>query len=70
MLPFFTIILAAIGAAFVFRGHWARGLLVIAVANATMATMAAMYGRWGWTAFALGWVAVCAVGIAVARRPE
>lgn len=67
LLPF-VIILAALGAAVVFRGRKVRGLLVVLVANMTAAASAASLARWSWTAFSLAMVGVAMVGIAIARR--
>lgn len=70
MLIFFAVILAALGVALVLRGREARGLMVLAVTNATAGAVAAASGRWGWTAFALAWVAACGAEAAAARRKE
>lgn len=64
MLIVFIPLLAALGAAFVLKGRAVRGLLV---ANATGAAGAAAYGRWNWTAFAVGMCAVSLGGIAAAQ---
>ncbi len=69
MIPAFIILLAALGAAFVFKGRERRGLLVLLVAHATGALVTAAYGRWGWMAFFLGCVALCLVGAVLAKRP-
>lgn len=63
----FIVILAALGAAFVFQGHEVRGLLVLLVANATVALGAAASTRWAWLAFSCAMTALCLVGIAAAR---
>lgn len=67
MLIVFIPLLAALGAAFVLKGRAVRGLLVLLVANATGAAGAAAYGRWNWTAFAVGMCAVSLGGIAAAQ---
>jgi hypothetical protein len=64
MLIFFIALLAALGAAFVYRGHEVRGLLVLLVANATVAAGAAASTRWGWLAFSTAMTGICLLGIA------
>lgn len=71
MLIIFVSLLAALGAAFAFRGREHRGLTVLLVANATDAAGAGLTARWPWLAFSLGMCALCALGIAMARSaPE
>lgn len=68
MLILFVSILAAIGAAFVFKGREVRGLLVLLVANATVGLGTVASARWGWLAFSCCMTALCLVGIALARN--
>lgn len=68
MLIVFIALLAALGAAFVYRGHEVRGLLVLLVANATVGLGAAASTRWGWLAFSCAMSALCLVGIAAVRN--
>lgn len=67
MLIFYVAILAALGAAFVFQGRERRGLLILLVANATVAAGAGFTAKWPWLAFSLGMCALCLVGIAIAK---
>jgi hypothetical protein len=68
MLIVFVTLLAALGAATVFRGYEVRGLLVLLVANATVALGAAASTRWGWLAFSTAMTGLCLVGIAMVRN--
>jgi hypothetical protein len=68
MIPLFLAILAALGAALVFRGRKLRGLFVISAVTAAEAAYFGLSGRWGWLAFALGGIALCAIGVAAARN--
>lgn len=61
-------LLAALGAAFVFRGRAVRGLLILLVANATVALGAAASTRWAWLAFSCAMTALCLLGIAAAMH--
>jgi hypothetical protein len=69
LVPFITI-LAALGAAIAFRGRERRGLLVLLVANATVAIQAAALTRWELLSFSIAMCGVCLVGIALARRDD
>jgi len=70
MFAIFIALLAALGAAFVYRGHEGRGLLVLLVANATVAAGAAAGTRWGWLAFSAALTGICLIGIAAVRNGE
>ena len=70
MILFFVIILAALGAAIAFRGREVRGLLVLLVANVTVAAGASLTAKWPWLAFSLAMCGLCLVGIALARREQ
>lgn len=67
MLILFISLLAALGAAFAFRGHEVRGLLVLLVANTTVGLGCTASTRWGWLAFSLAMDGLCVLGIAMAR---
>lgn len=67
LLLFFVVILAALGAAFVMKGRELRGLFILLVANATVATGTAALSRWAWTAFSLAMTGLCLLGIAIAK---
>lgn len=70
MIIFFIVMLAALGAAVVFRGHETRGLLVLFAACAAPVATFAVEGRWAWMTFSLALCAGCLIGIAVARREQ
>lgn len=70
VLPIFVVLLAALGAAFFFRGRPLRGFLVLTAAHATGVAVTAAYGRWNWMAFFIAMTAICLFGIAVSRRSE
>lgn len=68
MLIIFVPLLAALGAAFVFRGHQVRGFIVIAVALAADLAVATATERWPWVAFLAAMIALCAAGVLAVRR--
>lgn len=67
MLILFAPILAALGAAFACRGREVRGFLVIAAALAAELLVATASERWPWVAFLLAMLALCAIGLALAK---
>lgn len=70
MLLLFTVILAALGAAFVLKGREARGLLVLLVAVLTVTADAAATGRWAWFAFTLALAGLVLIGLYSVRGGE
>lgn len=66
MLILFVSLLAALGAATVFRGREVRGLLVLLAANVAVGLGAAASTRWGWLAFSMAMDGLVLLGIAVA----
>lgn len=70
MLIIFVPLLAALGAAFVFRGKAARGLLIITVALATDMAVAVATERWNWVAFLAAMVLIALGGVAASRRGD
>jgi hypothetical protein len=70
MLIIFVSILAALGAAFAFRGKAARGLLIITVALAADLAAAVATERWNWTAFLAAMLLISVGGIVAARTGD
>lgn len=68
MIYIFAPILALIGAAIVFRGREARGLIVMAAAFAADTITFSAAERWGWAAFTAAWMLACFVAIKLAKR--
>ncbi len=68
MLAIFAVVLVLTGAALVFRGRWALGLMTQITAAAVMAAAAAVTGLWplAWLCAALA--AFCGVGVVLAFR--